>query len=86
MSCCGPADTACLFSITEITIHCENLVSATKKLLYLSSIAYIYYVSNTSAKWAARICSVADAALCHPQRKSKLLIFEFFIPDFFFSP
>ena len=81
MSCCGPADTACLFSIPQITKHCENLVSAPNNLLYLSPVACIYYVGNLSAEWAIRICSVADAAVCYSQGKSKLLIFEFFIPE-----
>lgn len=67
--------------ITQITKHCENLVSAPKNLLYLSSVACIYYIGNISAEWAIGICSVADAAVCYSQRKSKLLIFEFFIPE-----
>lgn len=81
MSCCGPADTASLFSITQITKHCDNLVSASKNVLYLSTVACIYYIGNISAEWAIGICSAADAAVCYSWRGSNLLIFEFFIPE-----
>lgn len=76
-SCCDDADTACLFSIAQITKHCENFLSAPKNLLYLSSVACIFYTGNTSTEWAIRICSVADTAVYSSQRKSKLAIWAF---------
>lgn len=82
MSCCGPADTAWLFSITQITKHYASYFLPQVISYIFLLLPLLYYIGNVSAKQAIRICSVA---VCYPQRKSELLIFEFFVPELFQS-